>query len=61
MSNKYIPLPNKYHYSVVEVIPIKPVQTGFSHVLVSVVIHVHRNQEYIMVQLHVLDQKYLNG
>ena len=40
-----------------QVIPVKPVQTGFSHVLVSDVIRVHRNQECIMVQLHVTDQK----
>ena len=40
-----------------QVIPVKPVQTGFFHALVSVVIRVHRNQEYIMVQLHVTDQK----
>ena len=44
-----------------QVIPVKLVQTGFSHVLVSDVIHVHKNQEYIMVQLHVIDQKYPNG
>ena len=44
-----------------QAIAVKPVQTGFSHVLVSVVIHVHKNREYIMVQLHVIDQKYPNG